>query len=102
MIRRPTFTFTLALAAALASAPLTADDLTGAERFLCTAAQVTACYDDGECLTVPPWELNIPQFIEVDLEARTLATPSTQPPDLAASSFSVSQTLISVSVDTPC
>ena len=65
---------TLALTAGMASAPLAADDLTGAQRFLCTAVQVTACYDDGECLTVPPWELNIPQFIEVDLEARTLAT----------------------------
>lgn len=60
--------------ALLLTPPLAADDLTGAERFLCAAAQVTACYDDGECLIVPPWELNIPQFIEVDLEARTLAT----------------------------
>ena len=64
----------VALALVSTSPPLAADDLTGSKRFLCTAAQVTACYDDGECLTVPPWELNIPQFIEVDLEARTLAT----------------------------
>ncbi len=67
-------TLTLAVTALLVAAPLPADDLTGAERFLCTAVQVKACYDDGECLIVPPWELNIPQFIEVDLEARTLAT----------------------------
>ncbi len=64
----------IALALALTSAPLPADDLTGARRFLCTAVQVTACYDDGECYTLPPWELNVPQFIEVDLEKRTLAT----------------------------
>ena len=63
----------LALALLLAP-PLSADDLTGAERFLCSAAQVTACYDDGECLTLPPWELNVPEFIEVDLGAGTLST----------------------------
>ena len=64
------------LALILAAAPLAADDLTGAERFLCSAVQVTACYDDGECLTLPPWELNVPEFIEVDLGAGTLGTTS--------------------------
>ena len=71
--RRPRLGATIALVL-VSAAPLAADDLTGADRFLCTAAQVTACYDDGECLTLPPWELNVPQFIEVDLEARTLST----------------------------
>ena len=64
----------LGLSLLVAATPLAADDLTGAERFLCSAAQVTACYDDGECLTLPPWELNVPEFIEVDLDARTLST----------------------------
>ena len=64
----------LSLSLLVAAAPLAADDLTGAERFLCSAAQVTACYDDGECLTLPPWELNVPEFIQVDLAAGTLST----------------------------
>ena len=71
-LRMPTVLIALALV--WTSAPLLADDLTGAQRFLCTAVQVTACYDSGECYTVPPWELNVPQFIEVDLDARTLST----------------------------
>ena len=62
------------LAVVVLCGPAAADDLTGAERFLCSAAQVTACYDDGECLTLPPWELNVPEFIQVDLGAGTLST----------------------------
>ena len=64
----------IVLALLFVPASVAADDLTGAESFLCTAAQVTACYDDGGCETLLPWELNIPQFIEVDLAARTLST----------------------------
>lgn len=62
-----------ALALALATA-VHADDLTGSDRFLCTAVQATHCTADGACQTDLPWQLNVPQFIEVDLAARTLAT----------------------------
>jgi hypothetical protein len=51
-----------------------ADDLTGAERLLCAAVQATACVDDGECGIDLPWNLNIPDFIEVDLGIRRLST----------------------------
>jgi hypothetical protein len=51
-----------------------ADDLTGADRFLCVPVQATVCVEDGECAVDLPWNVNIPQFIEVDLEAKRLAT----------------------------
>ena len=54
--------------------PLLADDLTGSDRFLCTSVQATQCFADGECTTGPPWNWNVPQFIEVDLKAKTLST----------------------------
>ncbi|MGD8375721.1 MAG: hypothetical protein PVF68_06235 [Acidobacteriota bacterium] len=56
--------------------PASADDLTGSDRFLCTAVQVNACYLDGDdCLdSIPPWILDVPQFIEVDLNAKKLST----------------------------
>ena len=56
------------------SAALFADDLTGAGRFLCTASQATICSVDGECLTESTWNLDIPHFIQVDLQAKTLST----------------------------
>lgn len=51
-----------------------ADDLTGSSRFLCAAVQATMCVEDGECVVDLPWNLNIPDFVEVDLEAERLAT----------------------------
>jgi hypothetical protein len=36
--------------------------------------QATVCFEDGECATDVPQNLNIPDFIEVDLEAGRLST----------------------------
>lgn len=50
------------------------DDLTGEDDLLCAAANVIVCLDDGSCATAAPWELNVPQFINVDLDKRSLST----------------------------
>jgi hypothetical protein len=66
----------LALAFAVAGLPGSAsgDDLTGQDRLLCTAVEVTRCMESGTCTSELPWNLNIPQFMEVDLKAKTFAT----------------------------
>ena len=51
-----------------------ADDLTGSDRFLCVPVQAAVCVEDGECAVELPWDVNIPQFIEVNLEAKRLST----------------------------
>lgn len=51
-----------------------ADDLAGEDQFLCAASEVIVCVDDGTCASAVPWELNIPQFINVDLKKRSLTT----------------------------
>jgi hypothetical protein len=51
-----------------------ADNLSGADRILCTAVQATICESGGECEIGLPWLWNIPQFVVVDLEAKTLGT----------------------------
>ena len=53
---------------------VSADDLAESDRFLCVPVQATLCIEDGECAVELPWNVNIPQFIEVDLEAKRLAT----------------------------
>src|SRR6267378_3285558 len=63
-----------ALGVAVAVPASWADDLTGSNLILCTAVQVTACKDSGDCVVDLPWNLNVPQFIEVDLNAKRLAT----------------------------
>jgi len=64
----------LILAILVAPAMTLADDLTGSETFLCTVVYASACTPDGECVGGPAWNLNIPQFIEVDLKEKTLST----------------------------
>jgi len=62
------------IALMFAAVPAAADDLTGADRFLCAPGEMTVCAMDGECASGPPWEFNVPDFIEVDLEAQVLKT----------------------------
>jgi hypothetical protein len=65
----------LIVVAAAASAPIaSADDLTGQDRILCTAVEVTRCTESGTCSSELPWNLNIPQFIEIDLTAKKFST----------------------------
>jgi hypothetical protein len=66
--------FALGVLLVLASPAIWADDLADSNRFLCSPVQATVCFDDGECEIDLPWNLNIPEFIEVDLEARRLST----------------------------
>lgn len=51
-----------------------ADDLTGATKLLCSAAVAGACCDDGECAGGPAQDLNVPQFLEVDLVQKRIST----------------------------
>ena len=62
------------LVLSLALTPAMADDVSGSERILCSAAQATLCTMDGDCIVGPPWNWNIPQFIEIDLTKMTLST----------------------------
>ncbi len=52
----------------------TADDLTGEQMILCTSVQVTMCTDDGNCVVENPWNLNVPQFIEINLKDKRMST----------------------------
>ena len=65
---------TLALAFGLIAAGVAADDLGDADRWLCAPHSATRCFPDGECLTAPPAEWNIPAFIIIDLAEKKLST----------------------------
>ena len=64
----------LALLFLAAAGNAAADDLAGAQSILCTAVQATICTDDGKCSIENPWDLNIPQFLELDLKGKMMAT----------------------------
>ena len=64
----------LGLAAFAAAGRAAADDLTGQDRVLCAAVEATRCMERSGCVTENPWNLNIPEFIEIDLKAKTFST----------------------------
>jgi len=67
---------TLALGLAVLALPRAGrgDDLTGQDQILCTAVHVSKCTAGGECESELPWNLNIPQFLEVNLKDRNVST----------------------------
>lgn len=64
----------LGLLVLAATAAAVADDLTGQQSVLCTAVQATVCDDTGSCVIENPWDLNIPQFLELNLKDKTVST----------------------------
>ena len=52
----------------------TADDLKGAQSLLCTAVEATLCDEGGDCVSESPAELNIPEFLQVNLTEKMMST----------------------------
>jgi hypothetical protein len=51
-----------------------ADDISGLNRFVCAPAQVTVCDETGACVSVLPWEVNVPRFLVFDLKKKRIGT----------------------------
>lgn len=64
----------VALVFLIAPAAVLADDLTGVKRFVCAPVQVNICYEDGSCVAALPWDVNVPQFLEIDLKQKRIGT----------------------------
>jgi hypothetical protein len=63
-----------ALAGLVIMAPARGDNLAGADKFLCSANSTTVSCDDGQCASGTATELDIPQFIEVDVVGKRVST----------------------------
>jgi len=61
----------VAVVALSASAPLLADDLRGANSFLCAAAEALQCTADGNCASEPVRKSTRLMFVEIDLASKT-------------------------------
>ena len=62
------------LAATLLVQPATADNITGAEKILCTTVEATECYAEVGCSSGSPEDWNIPRFVEIDFDNQSLST----------------------------
>ena len=58
----------------LAVTPLLADDITGANQFMCTTHDVFECEAGAQCNEVSLADLKLPSFVMVDLDKKTMKT----------------------------
>jgi hypothetical protein len=65
---------TIALAGILMSALVQADQLTGIDKFICAAAQVQICLEADTCYESSAWELDMPEFVVIDLKKKNVST----------------------------
>lgn len=59
---------------ALAVSNALAEDLSGVEEFICSVSHVSLCAETGDCFDVQPWEIDMPQFVVVDMKSKIIAT----------------------------
>ncbi len=64
----------IALAGVAIGSLAQADQLTGIDRFICAAAQVQMCIENDSCYTASAWELNVPDFVVIDLDKKVVST----------------------------
>ena len=62
------------LVALVTASHATGDVLTTAERMLCVPGTLFHCVAEGGCSSELPEEESVPEFVEVDLKRKTLAT----------------------------
>jgi hypothetical protein len=61
-------------AAICVSGAVAADNVTGSDALLCYALSAARCEVDGSCSQRQPWELNLPDFLKLDLKAKHATT----------------------------
>lgn len=58
----------------LAFAPVLAENISDADRIICSPADIKLCFENGECFDTTPWEIDIPEFLVIDLKKKTIST----------------------------
>ena len=64
-----------AIAGTFAAGIAWADNVAKSDRMLCSSAKATICFETGECFSVMPWEIDVPQFLIIDKKKKLIATP---------------------------
>ena len=64
----------ITLAFLLISGSSVADDISNSDKLLCSTSQLIVCFEDGDCVTMQPWEVGVPQFVVVDTKKKVIST----------------------------
>ena len=63
-----------ALIALTACCVAQADDVTESDRMLCSVSTLMLCVEDGECFPISDLDVDIPQFLVLDLKKKTITS----------------------------
>lgn len=66
-----------AVIAAFAGATALADDVSGSESLLCYGLEAARCETGAACEVLQPWQLNMPDFVKLDLRGKRMHTTAT-------------------------
>ena len=64
----------MALAGLLFLGLVQADNLEGADKMICAAAQAQICIEYDKCYSAAPAELDVPDFVVIDIDEKTIST----------------------------
>ena len=64
----------LVVLAGIATSGAVANEITGEDSFVCTAWRAVSCSTASDCENTEAWQLNIPDFVRIDLEDQTIST----------------------------
>jgi hypothetical protein len=68
------------VASTLLSGTALAENLEGVNRMICAASDVKICFETGDCYDATPWELNMPEFVVIDLKKKSVSTTKASGP----------------------
>lgn len=51
-----------------------AENIDGIDRMLCSAGEVKICFETGECYDALPEELDVPEFVILDMKKNSVST----------------------------
>lgn len=66
--------FAMGLAGLFVTVSAHADSLEGVDRMVCAASQVEICIEYDTCYAATPGELDVPDFVVIDLDKKMVAT----------------------------
>lgn len=65
---------TAALAGMLIGGLVQAENLEGVDEIVCAVTQVQICIEDDTCYSATPFELDMPDFVVIDISKKTVST----------------------------
>lgn len=68
---------TTGLASLLYCGAVFGDDVTGSDSLLCYGLSAALCEAGGACEVVEPWQLDLPDFVKLDLRGKRVQTTAT-------------------------